>query len=1038
MADTILDIPLGRGLAEGFNQKLLPFGAAAKLVNYEVTETGAYTKRRGWNGQLGSDEISGGGTLSPKKLLTQGQQLLAVDPDDFSDSLTHLYSYSPGLDAWGDLDSLPPWSTRRDSRVRLTSSPITAQILPFGVGDRRFELVVYGYSVTSGTYYRILDTTTGAVVVRDTHLTDSIFSVVASVDGHAWVVYLDSATGNLVARKFNGSTLAQTALNVVAGNLNSFDANRYTIGEFVLTYTLTASPADIVLVRISNASATIAASATYTAGGNVTAPSIAAKQGDGIHVAWIEGGDVKHAIWAETLASGTPTVGPTNIDTTSTTVAFPGVEVTAEGGAIVTYDAEIAAGQVAAACRFVDAAGSMGNRRLLYRCQHITKPRRIGDRVFGAIAVPQQNSANVGSSNTGLCHLGLFCLDETTAARPPLLLGHAVTFTQGDPQGPVKMWPLDSDEERWAFASATRLREAEPTYKPETYVDGVDRIELDLRQGGALHHHAHAAPLTMLGGGLVTSLSHGTIVENGFLQAPEIVSHVDPVGPGPLGAPSGNLYLYRARYEHLDDDGLLHVSPWSDEYEVEVTDAGSAAHTVTLTILCTGATRRARTTLGPDRDVRITIWRSEANGASAAGEVVYYRLTPYDGTTADCPVNDPLSWSVTYADTNTDTVMLALGYGQAQFPVDVLAPVCPPASLDLQVHRGRVWLLSAEDRREVWPSRLLVANEAPAFAPELVLRVADSPSELVALFPCDDKMVLLASDRIFYVAGDGPDDTGQAGTFLGPFQVTAQHGCTDARSIVQTPMGGFFLSAVGFVLLDRALNVSFVGDPVSATLEVYSTCLASHHDPARSRAVWLLANADDETKLVAYDYDHQVWSTLDTDAIDGVEAMALWQNRMVLAWQSNIRQEGGGDHPGWDWSGDLVDVWVPGTYETPWICPGGVGAYQRVKGLFLLAERLGYCELRLDVYLNFDDTTPAQAKIVNLDVDSAVTGLPLVRYVLPKEIQACEAIKIKLTDLQPDEPASEERAGLELLRLALELGPEKGFPRLPATNRGGA
>jgi len=1051
-----IDISLGQGLAEGIDPKVLPFGAASKLVNYEVSLAGALTKRLGFYGVLASTEV--GASAYPlgatSRLLAAGDSLLTISPD-YTDSLPHLYSYSSGLDRWADLDTVPPCSVRRDPLVRLNRGSRGALVTAFGTGAS-YLLVVYGADDGSGGtdfFYRVIDRDTGAVVVRETTLTSTTSSVaLVSVNGDAWALYNDSV--GLKAKKLSGADPTSTTTVTLDATATVFKiaAAYLNLAKFVVCWVKGSANTTLEMRTINASTGAVVDTAFYTtAGPSIQAIDCAGDSALGTAFAWIEGGagEVLADIRDTELAS---IPGATPIETAPPSLNFDdvGIEFDKDGNTYVFYMAELTSGEPAAIARIFTPGGPVGDRHIAYRCAWAGGPRRMGDsdRVFAVLGVPQQGTLTSGYSlDQGPAHFALVCVDDTSAATPPLLVGHLATTLARAGGLAAKYWPVDSDEQVWVGTATTVTSDA-PGFTNDT--SGADLFTLDFSaQQSPLYHAVQAAPLVLLGGGLVVSQDQHQAVENSFLQAPQIITGIgDPADAGLASAPSpGNSYLYRCRYEWVDDRGQIHVSPWSEDYELTLEDAGSLPYHVTLTILCTSVTRRGRTDKGTGRDAQIAVYRSTANGASASGDVSFYRLLAYGDS--DAVLNDRTSYSVEFVDTSSDAVMLDAGYGQVQFPIDVIAPICPPASADLLVHQGRVWLLSAEDRREVWPSRLLVPGEAPAFVSEFVQRLPDSPTEGTALAALDDKTIILCEDRIYYLSGDGPDDTGQTGRFTGPYLVTAQQGCIDARSVVQTPEGVFFLSSSGISKLDRSLTVSDVGEPVKTTVDAYGTCLASYHDPARSRASWLMATVDDDTIILIYDYLHGLWSLVSTEATSRLRAMTLWQGRTVVGFSNSFegetthyfRHEGAGAQPGWDLDPDDAATWVSGIFETPWICPGGPGAYQRVRNLFLLGQRLSDCRVKFEVFLDFDPATVVQTKTANLKASTTtIVGLPLLRYVLPLDLQACEAVKFRITDLEPTTSSgtdTAERAGLALTRMSLELGPERDQPRLPAANRGG-
>lgn len=1065
--ETQLDIPIGKGLAEGFDEKVLPFGSAAKLENFEVKKAGGITKRRGWAATINAAELDLSSLGEVRQLEGDGDALRCV-AEDSDTGLPHLYHYSAAEDFWSDNDAATVGMTRRSAMIRTSLAVAAAAAVPFG--NNAYEVVIYAaydplLGPATGTYYKIFDRVTGALVKAPSRLSTTGYTAIIGavlVNDDAWILWAD---GGFKARKIDGTTLAETNLTIDATTPTDFDVNRFDISEFCVAYTKSTSTRTIYLAKISNGSATVSATGTYACpvGSEVGAPRVAGN-GTKVHAAFYEGvtagppPDLKVIQVTSNLATVS---GPYTLVAAPVLRGQHAIEIDSGNGSVVVVEVGDTARDGRVGVGFVSSGGVIRSPTSgLTRCRIASAPRLIGDRVFVALLALQSKvlecdtagTSGVASSKTEatitypgpvvtstgddaeLYQATLWCCDEPTDTW--LLCGKLGTLIGlgGLRSTPSKWWPRSTAELQWLLGGPVT---------DTLQLSGVDRFDLDVtpRQSGYLAT-ARPRPLLAQGGSLPMTHDGEAAVELSFLQAPgweEPAVSSYPVGGGIATAASpGVVYLYRARYEWPDGQGTLHVGPWSPDLTVTLIDPAAQALELELAITTTQATRRSRSSLGIARQPRIAVYRSTGNGASASGDVTYYRLAAYH----DCPISDE-NTTVTVYDDASDATLLARGLGQVVSPGGTLAPLNPPASEHLCMHRGRLWLASAETGRDLWASLALTEGEPPTFAPELRVSLPDAPDRITALASLDDKLLIFTPTRIYYLVGEGPNDNGTGEYWPQPWPVVAQHGCVDARSVVVTPSGVFYQTSAGIALLDRGLSAQLVGESVRDVTDSYTTCLAATHDPKRSRVLWLFANADSETVGVVYDYLHQVWSRQDTAADDELHAQTVWQDQIVVAFAGAIRYEAEPDlanRRGYDRDSGGAGDWVTGIYETPWICPSGPGAYQRMRRLFLLGERLSVCRLKVEIFTNFDDGTAVQTHTIDLMSSTVVVGLPLLRYEVPLEIQACEAIKIRLTDLVPLEThsdATDLRAGISLQRMSLEYLPERGSPRLPATNRGG-
>jgi hypothetical protein len=169
---------------------------------------------------------------------------------------------------------------------------------------------------------------------------------------------------------------------------------------------------------------------------------------------------------------------------------------------------------------------------------------------------------------------------------------------------------------------------------------------------------------------------------------------------------------------------------------------------------------------------------------------------------------------------------------------DVLAPDPWPVSRASTVTSTRLWTLDPINRGRVYYSKLFEDYIAPEFNQSLSLVLGDE-RRLTAIGSFDDKVVVFEPSRIHVIYGEGPDNRGQGQDFAVHY-IATDVGCEDQQSIVETPIGLVFYHAPrGFYLLDRNLQVHFIGAGVE-DLAYDIDVVAATLDPSKGEVLFLV------------------------------------------------------------------------------------------------------------------------------------------------------------------------------------------------------
>lgn len=220
---------------------------------------------------------------------------------------------------------------------------------------------------------------------------------------------------------------------------------------------------------------------------------------------------------------------------------------------------------------------------------------------------------------------------------------------------------------------------------------------------------------------------------------------------------------------------------------------------------------------------------------STVGGSVLHRVTPETGV--ENLYCYPTASSLRYYDTRFDDASSSDGLAaQAVLYTagGVLANFNPPSARLACSHAQRLWLAGMDNPKQLWYSQQVVENDAISFNDQLSFNVDDGEA-ITAILGMDDKMIIFKQDRLFAVSGQGPNALGQQNDLTPPIPIPSDVGCSNHRSVVLTPDGIMFQSTIGIMLLTRALEVINVGHPVTDLLASYPTITSAVIHPTQSQ-----------------------------------------------------------------------------------------------------------------------------------------------------------------------------------------------------------
>lgn len=504
---------------------------------------------------------------------------------------------------------------------------------------------------------------------------------------------------------------------------------------------------------------------------------------------------------------------------------------------------------------------------------------------------------------------------------------------------------------------------------------------------------------TYISGGFIQEFDGTKIFENGFHYFPEVGENSQDTGGTPVVADGE--YQYKAIYEYTDARGNLSRSQSSNSLTVTVSGGPKR---VTLDLLPLGLGVKPNSLVSDGEPCKIAIYRKDPDSSN------FKRL----GVVGNA-INEN---NLTYLDNTASTEGLEVLYDDTALPNDP-----GPACHFLYAAKDRLWFISGENRQKYGYSKPKFEDECANFSDFLTLTYNTERNEfnrdLEGLAELDDKILLFKENATAYFYGDPANEVGTQSTLTPPIAITSEKGCIHNKTIVTNVLGVMFLTSRGIYLIDRGLSFKYVGagiegeidDNVEGAKTQFANAISV---PDRNVTIFYEYSGGES---YAYNYLTDNWSVYD-DGTYGNEIygkdIAIFQDNAILINNSNeVYEQKGTD------AESLAALKV----ATPWIKLGSLHGYQRVQRLILELENVTV-SIRVNIYINYDDTTVVQTK----DID------PLPIDTVPKfsqihlEYQKCTAMKVEIEEITQQ---TDDTVGFAMTGLSLMLGMKKGFKKLP-------
>ena len=511
-----------------------------------------------------------------------------------------------------------------------------------------------------------------------------------------------------------------------------------------------------------------------------------------------------------------------------------------------------------------------------------------------------------------------------------------------------------------------------------------------------------------IGSGTLNMYDGNSVVEHGFHLFPEDVT-ATVTGPN---TGSTHSYQYSLLYSWVDAQGQTHSSAPSvpiTKTTVNAISTVSADTAVTLTI----PTLR----LSNKQIIGIQIYRTIDNGT------VFYNVNE------SFIANDATADTISYTDNSTDAEIQ--GLRQLYTTGGVVENIGPDAIGFMTIFQNRLVATDALNPLQIWYSKQVEVGGPVEFSDFFTIQVDPRGGPITALSTLDDKLIIYKRNSIFFMVGQGPDSAGGNNDFSRPQELTTDNGCINQNSIVVTPNGLMYQSTKGIYLLNRSLQVQYIG----ADVETYNSyTIVSADLIPNTNQVRFTTTAG---LVLVFDYYYGQWSVF--TGINAVDTCLFNDKFTYIQSDGAFLQE----TPGlFSDNGNYIRLKL----STAWIQMAGLQGFQRARRLMLLGDYIAPHKLLSSIAYDFNPNNTQDSIIDAGDLlgnikygedtpygnESQYGGeYPLYQWRIHLVRQKCQAIQLTLQDMPESDGATTE--GMSLSAIALEIGVKRGLNKLPAT-----
>lgn len=505
-----------------------------------------------------------------------------------------------------------------------------------------------------------------------------------------------------------------------------------------------------------------------------------------------------------------------------------------------------------------------------------------------------------------------------------------------------------------------------------------------------------AGALVLLGGAPLMYDGNG-VVEHGFFTTLETPLFV--ITPAAGGAMTSSVtYSYIYCYRWTDSKGRTHRSAASAPVSVAMGGADTQTSLVGYDFLFTLKLNYV-----------VEVYRTEGNGTT------YYYAGTAAGTAGVINFTDQLS--------DATLISQALLYTTG----GVLDNDALSAPIGMTIFKNRAFVLTTQG---LYYSKTISENAPLEFSEAFVIDIETGGGDPIGLGVVLDKLLIFKKDRVYAVAGDGPDSTGGGQLFSAPQVLIETVGAMSQTGILGLGDSTMFQGRGEFWSVLPSLQVVASGTEIEYFLSESSVVNEST----------ILARDDEYTfqlsdKMLLYNAMTKQWSVNPT--YGGASNIVANSTFFYLNSSGAPYKQ---DKTTWKDGSSFVELRA----TTGWINLDQLLGYQRVWNAYLLARFYTNHTLKVNVYIDYlpkiVDTftfTASSSTLAAFADSNLFTATPYAgsgtsyRLRMHLRNQKCSAIRFEIYDM--DQTGNGQ--SLDLVGIQLELGVKKLGLKVPAVQQ---
>lgn len=939
-----------------------------ELENIRFSKTKAFVKRYGYDA-FTNLVLNGSPIASGKAVTTYNGEMLRYDDNS-------IYSYSEAESKWVDKGTTK-YALSGDYSVASNGYKL---LNPCHYTLSNLTLYAYEKNGISSTdiEYRVIDNVTGSVLATGS-ITNGTVPKVSGVYGTFFIFYYDSGAIKVRTVNFGDPSTISSATSVLTVSAAAYDVSQIGTRAYIVGPATTGLSAAWV-----NPDSTVSGPISIPDASAYNRVSVAAESSN---IRFVYGktsaNAVKTILYNSTLTAAIHAA--VTLEASDIVYSVSSIQDPASASQSQIY-ASISTNPFKLKQYFVNSAGTIvSSGTVLNQAALASKPQVFEDKVYFAVT----KSASYLDAGPVYAPFRTYFL----ASQDGLLLTK-FTLDAGVVINGATLPNLNIEDTKLCFSGAEAAQvQANTATAAITVPTTVKKFCADFSQLNN-YFDTQLGNNLYIAGGIMKMYDGDAVVEQNFLETPPTPVFVSETAVGAV-LPDGT-YQYIAVFKWTDKWGQVQRSTTSLPLSYEVT-AGPKKPTIRVFTL----------SLTQKENVIIEVYRTEANGTT-------FYLHSYNY--ADVIKNDPTVESITFTDTMSDAELIdnELLYTTG----GVLDNVAPSSSKFVVSYKARLFTLGS-DGYTLQYTKIRQQNEPANFAAEFQINLDAKGGPGVTLGVMDDNLIIFKEQSIFAMNGQGPNATGTDDDYRTPSLITSDAGCVDANSVVVTPIGLMFKSSKGIYLLDRTLQVSYIGDSVAAynDLTITSATLLSETNEIRF-------TTDSERQLV-YDYYVKKWTTdTNIDAIDSVLYNGVYvyirENGQIMLETPGLYSD----------NGSYISIKI----TSAWMSLAGIQGFERFYQMMLLGTYVAPHTLKVKFAYDFESSYDSEATINATELATPAYGdgyygtdtygatFPLYQFRVFPNRQKCQSFKFSISDYGQGINA----AGLQISNFAAELGMKTG------------